>query len=275
MEASHVAAAHARCRLAAEEAVVSDARVVLGDTQQRRRKAVGVGLQVAPAAAIVAVAVQSNGHQHRARRRCSVGRVQQASIMSGCKCPQLKGRVKLHESVQAGRSNSKRSSRARRSADKFRAALERFEQRVAQQSSAQWNWNEPDEAAARQDAQSTDRHSGNRPRIGPLPTRDVERNLFRSKQSAVQWSLAERTCSETGRTSLPVVARFSEGGWGKGSTNNPAQPAMSCGLNVFFTTWTLVIMFVVVGVLFIPNRVPTAGLLSSGAVLQAGGDSAK
>ncbi|KAG1680171.1 hypothetical protein FOA52_000284 [Chlamydomonas sp. UWO 241] len=47
-------------------------------------------------------------------------------------------------------------------------------------------------------------------------------------------------------------------------------PRASCSLNIFFITWSLVIMFLLVGVLFIPNRAPTAGLLTSGAVFLYG-----
>ena len=43
-------------------------------------------------------------------------------------------------------------------------------------------------------------------------------------------------------------------------------PSAGCHLNLFFITWSLVIMLLLVGVLFVPNRAPTAGLLTSGAV---------
>jgi hypothetical protein len=37
-------------------------------------------------------------------------------------------------------------------------------------------------------------------------------------------------------------------------------------LNTFFTTWSLIMGLVLVGVLFVPNRAPSAGLLTSGLV---------
>lgn len=40
----------------------------------------------------------------------------------------------------------------------------------------------------------------------------------------------------------------------------------SCSLNLFFITWSLVIGLAMVGVLFIPNRLEVAGLLTSGVV---------
>lgn len=43
-------------------------------------------------------------------------------------------------------------------------------------------------------------------------------------------------------------------------------PAASCSLNIFFATWTLVLGLALVGVLFIPGRAPTAGLLTTGLV---------
>lgn len=43
-------------------------------------------------------------------------------------------------------------------------------------------------------------------------------------------------------------------------------PSGSCSLNLFFTTWSLVVLLLLVGVLLLPRRAPTAGLLTSGAV---------
>ncbi|KXZ53768.1 hypothetical protein GPECTOR_6g686 [Gonium pectorale] len=43
-------------------------------------------------------------------------------------------------------------------------------------------------------------------------------------------------------------------------------PAGSCSLNIFFVTWNLILGIVLAGILFIPGRAPTAGLLTSGAV---------
>lgn len=43
-------------------------------------------------------------------------------------------------------------------------------------------------------------------------------------------------------------------------------PTVNCHLNLFFITWSLVVGFALVGVLFIPNRLEVAGLLTSGAV---------
>ena len=43
-------------------------------------------------------------------------------------------------------------------------------------------------------------------------------------------------------------------------------PDNGCHLNLFFITWSLVVVLLLVGVLFIPRRAPTAGLLTSGAV---------
>lgn len=40
----------------------------------------------------------------------------------------------------------------------------------------------------------------------------------------------------------------------------------SCSLNLFFITWSLVMGLVMVGILFIPNRLEVAGLLTSGVV---------
>ncbi|KIZ04409.1 Serine incorporator 3 [Monoraphidium neglectum] len=43
-----------------------------------------------------------------------------------------------------------------------------------------------------------------------------------------------------------------------------ATPA--CHLNLFFITWSIVVGFALVGVLFVPNRLEVAGLMTSGAV---------
>jgi len=43
-------------------------------------------------------------------------------------------------------------------------------------------------------------------------------------------------------------------------------PNPGCGLNIFFATWSIIVLLMLVGVLFVPNRAPTAGLLTSGAV---------
>lgn len=43
-------------------------------------------------------------------------------------------------------------------------------------------------------------------------------------------------------------------------------PDPSCRRNLFFTTWSLVVGIVLVAILFIPKRAPTAGLLTSGAL---------
>ncbi|GIL85121.1 hypothetical protein Vretifemale_13749 [Volvox reticuliferus] len=51
-----------------------------------------------------------------------------------------------------------------------------------------------------------------------------------------------------------------------GVTYHYYAPASSCSLNIFFITWNLVLGLLMVGVLFVPGRAPTAGLLTSGAV---------
>ena len=43
-------------------------------------------------------------------------------------------------------------------------------------------------------------------------------------------------------------------------------PSPGCHLNLFFITWSLVVGFALVGVLFVPRRLEVAGLLTSGAV---------
>ncbi|EFJ41981.1 hypothetical protein VOLCADRAFT_77374 [Volvox carteri f. nagariensis] len=51
-----------------------------------------------------------------------------------------------------------------------------------------------------------------------------------------------------------------------GITYHYYAPTGSCSLNLFFITWNLVVGLLLVGVLFVPGRAPTAGLLTSGAV---------
>ncbi|GFR44202.1 hypothetical protein Agub_g5385 [Astrephomene gubernaculifera] len=51
-----------------------------------------------------------------------------------------------------------------------------------------------------------------------------------------------------------------------GITYHYYAPAASCSLNVFFITWNLLLGLGLVGLLFVPRRAPTAGLLTSGAV---------
>ncbi|GLC60406.1 hypothetical protein PLESTB_001608800 [Pleodorina starrii] len=51
-----------------------------------------------------------------------------------------------------------------------------------------------------------------------------------------------------------------------GITYHYYAPAGSCSLNIFFITWNLVLGLVLLGVLFVPGRASTAGLLTSGAV---------
>lgn len=43
-------------------------------------------------------------------------------------------------------------------------------------------------------------------------------------------------------------------------------PTPACHLNLFFITWSLVVGFALVGVLFVPKRLQVAGLMTSGAV---------
>lgn len=43
-------------------------------------------------------------------------------------------------------------------------------------------------------------------------------------------------------------------------------PSPSCSLNIFFITWTIIMMLAMVMVLFVPDRARSAGLLTSGAV---------
>lgn len=43
-------------------------------------------------------------------------------------------------------------------------------------------------------------------------------------------------------------------------------PSASCSLNVFFITWSIVIGFATVGLLFIPDRLEVAGLMTSGSI---------
>lgn len=43
-------------------------------------------------------------------------------------------------------------------------------------------------------------------------------------------------------------------------------PSTNCHLNLFFITWSIVVGFALVGVLFVPRRLEVAGLLTSGAV---------
>jgi hypothetical protein len=43
-------------------------------------------------------------------------------------------------------------------------------------------------------------------------------------------------------------------------------PRPNCSLNIFFTTWTIIMMLAMVMVLFVPDRAHSAGLLTSGAV---------
>jgi serine incorporator 1/3 len=43
-------------------------------------------------------------------------------------------------------------------------------------------------------------------------------------------------------------------------------PSPSCGLNIFLCTWSLVLGVAMIGVLFVPNRLEVAGLLTSGVV---------
>jgi hypothetical protein len=43
-------------------------------------------------------------------------------------------------------------------------------------------------------------------------------------------------------------------------------PTPGCRLNLFFITWSIVVGFALVGVLFVPRRLEVAGLLTSGAV---------
>ncbi len=40
-------------------------------------------------------------------------------------------------------------------------------------------------------------------------------------------------------------------------------PRASCSLNIFFVTWNLIMGMALLGVLFVPGRAPTAGLLTS------------
>lgn len=40
-----------------------------------------------------------------------------------------------------------------------------------------------------------------------------------------------------------------------------------CHLNIFFITWTLIVMLATVAVMFVPERAPTAGLLTSGVLI--------
>ncbi len=51
-----------------------------------------------------------------------------------------------------------------------------------------------------------------------------------------------------------------------GVTYHYYAPAGSCSLNIFFVTWNLVLGLLMVGVLLVPGRAATAGLLTSGAV---------
>ncbi|GAX84985.1 hypothetical protein CEUSTIGMA_g12406.t1 [Chlamydomonas eustigma] len=43
-------------------------------------------------------------------------------------------------------------------------------------------------------------------------------------------------------------------------------PSGDCSMNMFFITWSIIIMLALIGVLFIPNKAQTAGLMTSGAV---------
>ena len=43
-------------------------------------------------------------------------------------------------------------------------------------------------------------------------------------------------------------------------------PSTACSLNIFICTWSVVMCLMMIGVLFIPNRLQVAGLLTSGAV---------
>lgn len=44
-------------------------------------------------------------------------------------------------------------------------------------------------------------------------------------------------------------------------------PHASCSLNIFFITWSLILVMVMIAVLFVPNRTATAGLLTSGSAI--------
>ena len=43
-------------------------------------------------------------------------------------------------------------------------------------------------------------------------------------------------------------------------------PSANCSLNMFFITWSIVLLLMLIGVLFVPKKAPSAGLLTSGAV---------